>query len=188
MIKKISVLSFLIVFYIASVASLSCVIPPEKFTFHCPEQGVCEKNVSLQEIETGYLDVEQISPDNTTNLTVEESFERKYLVKKVENRELPSAEKAREKSQSVCPAQRNFHMYPKNSFEKGQLQDTEKCYKTKIEETENYYKVTREGTTEPLTCRRVKNDSFITGGDTSWVEKITLEELIIEKLILNLLL
>lgn len=188
MLKKVTFLSALILLYVASAASLSCVVGPDTYTFHCPEDEMCEKNLSLKEISLGYEGKDQISPFNKTkinktNTSIQERFDLPYTVKKVENQELPSEEAAREADKGMCPSPANIHLYPIDSFEKKELQDRDSCYRTEIEEARNYYKVTREPTTEPPTCIRKHQDSMISGGDRSWVGPISWTDMIIDKII-----
>lgn len=184
--KKILFLVITVLFFISSTAALSCIIPPDKYTFHCPEKSSCHENVS----KTGTMGYEgiNISAENKTNPGPVGGRQWGYISEIVNNRELPSAKEAKEKDKSLCPGQRSIHFYPKKVFQQDELKDTTECYENRIEELDNYYKVVREPTTEPLLCRKKHEETAVSGGEKSWVEPVDLTDVNFGKLILDLIL
>lgn len=184
--RKILFLSVISLFLASSTAALSCAIPPDQYTFHCSEENTCQQNFSTgdEKLHNGT----EIPPENKTNQNRTDRREVRYVVEKVGNRDLPSADQALESAKSLCPGPERIHLYPKEDFKEESLKDTTKCYQTQIESSENYYKVTREPTTEPPTCIRKHQDSMISGGDRSWVGPISWTDMIIETIIINIIL
>ncbi|MFB6114936.1 MAG: hypothetical protein ABEK04_01485 [Candidatus Nanohalobium sp.] len=190
---KLSVLLAAVIIQVSSAAALSCVIPPAEYTFHCPESS-CDQKF---EAESAYEDSSKTLKPSRYNSTFSAvSYEigtepdnnmERLRVRKVSNSKLPSAEKALKEDKSLCPGAENIHLYPRESFQRNELRDTTICYKTTVKKTPNYYKVTRESTTEPDRCKRVYKNSMIAGGDRSWVEPRTSSDKVVNMLLKLLL-
>lgn len=176
--RKAFLLLLSIFLYISSSAALSCAVPPPQYTFHCPEEGSCNSEFTVEELsysESGEkISVDQYDSNLTTvNLSADTEYglrTERLMVRKVRNTDLPSAEQALDDDKGLCPPAEDLHIYPKESLSEQELEDTTICYRTQIEERENYFAVDRLGTTEPLRCHRVTKETMISGGGKSWVE------------------
>lgn len=175
---KTSAIITLLVLTVAPAASLSCARSPPQYTVHCPQPSDCERDILLEGQDRPGPDNNSISPANITEnfSTVKTSVET-YMVRKAENRKLPSISKALESDKGLCPSPANVHLYSKENFEKPGLKHQDYCYRTKINEGENYYRVTREATTEPWYCISRHQDTMISGGYRAWISPIKTSDL-----------
>lgn len=197
MMRGLILISTLLLFSLQAASGLSCAATNDTATFHCP--GSCEEPANFTEYgysglnysvvvpqedyipyySSGYynyLETRRYYPERELTpldeIPYDEKFQNKGMRIFVErNRDLPSAKAAKERDRSLCSSATKYHYYPKTSFEKSYVTNTADCYTTNVEEFENYYRVTREGTSEPGGCVKKTRGERISGGKTHFYAK-----------------
>ena len=169
--------SVLILILTGSGSALSCVADrTTSYNLHCPEESSCESavNITGDIRENVVFDSEELPEPGESfskNISEEASIDRskeKAVISVESNRDLPSQGPALESARSMCPSPAPKHLYPKEDFNRTELQDTTRCYETQVENLESHYLVWREGTTDGWNCVEKVGGQMVSGGETRY--------------------